>query len=206
MDIYELEKILESKANESADDVIRYALLETIPPIADYSLAISILKEHFLKYNDFRMAVIVSFLMSTWESYKENDFISIINSFLDGATDEHKCIINYLKAYDIFMRNESVNKREEYITLLKQSINENVGFVYNYYRLAQVSGKEKAKELTSKALDNVGKVNSVEECKNMSITDLISYECFLKEDILGTTLSQPNYDTIEEYYGSLSIS
>ena len=197
---------MESKANESADDVIRYALLETIPPIADYSFAISILKEQFPQYNDFRMAVIISFLMSTWESYKENNFISIINSFLDGATNEVKCIIYYLNAYDIFMHDESINKREEYITLLNQSINVNVGFVYNYYRLAHVSSKEKAKELTSKALANVEKVYSDEECENMRISDFISYDVFLKEDIFGTTLSQANFDTIEEYYERLSLS
>ena len=111
MDIYELEKTLKAKANDSSDDVIRYALLETLSPIADYSFAIIILKEHFPKYNDFRMAVLISFLISTWENYKENDFISIMNSFLETADGGQKAIIYYLNAYDIFMHDEVSNKR-----------------------------------------------------------------------------------------------
>lgn len=202
MDIYELEKTLKAKAVDSSDDVIKYALLETLSPIADYTLAITILKEHFPKYNDFRMAVLISFLMSTWENYKENDFISTINSFLETADGGQKAIIYYLNAYDIFMHDVVSSKRDEYLSLLNQSVNLDQKFVYNYYRLAQRSKKDKAKELIEKALSHIEKISSENDCESMTFEDFISFDAFLKEHILGTILTQSNFEEIKNFYNN----
>lgn len=199
MNVYEFEEEFKLKMNNSADDAIRFALLETIPPIADYSWAIAILKDNYSKYKDFRMAVLTTFLISTWENYRKNDFITELNSFLEGADDEQKAIIYYLNAYDIFMHSEIVNKKDEYIELLNKSVDLNTKFVYNYYRLAQVSNKRQAKRLIKKALLNIARVYSDSECEGLQLSDFISYESFLNEKILGTTLTRVNYLEISTF-------
>lgn len=203
MNVYEFEEEFKLKMNNSADDAMRFALLETIPPIADYSWAIAILKDSYSKYKDFRIAVLTTFLISTWENYRKNDFITELNSFLEGADDEQKAIIYYLNAYDIFMHREIVNKRDEYIELLNKSVSLDTKFVYNYYRLAQVSNKRQAKRLIKKALLNIERVYSDSECEGLQLSDFVSYESFLNEEILGTTLTRVNYLEIKNLYKKL---
>jgi hypothetical protein len=183
-----------------AETTLKIAILLTLPPVSDNSEAIKLLKAGFEETNDRRFAIVGSFLASEWEIYKKNDFVSMLNSFLCEADDEQKAIIYYLNAYDIFMRNEIIEKRDTYIALLNKSLSLNKKFVYNYYRLAQVSEKEKAKELAEKALSNIETVFSDEECADLEINDFISYEAFLGEHILGTSLSKQNFQEIESFY------
>ena len=203
MNIYELEHILKKKANDSAEDLIRYALLEALAPIEDFSFAIDILREQYSKYNDFRIAVLISFWMSTWENYKPNDFLECLNEFLLNGSNQQKAIIYYLNAYDIFMRSRQWHKQNEYVDFLKKSVDLSEKFVYNFYRLAQVSDKETAKKLMEKAFSNVEKVNNEEECRNMRMENFLDFEVFLQEYILGTELSEPNFATLQDFHSAL---
>lgn len=205
MNIYEFEEEFKLKMNNSADDAIRFALLETLPPIADYSWAIDILKDSYSKYKDFRMVVLITFLVSTWENYRENEFLTELNSFLEAADKEQKAIIFYLNAYDIFMHRGIVNKKDEYVELLNKSVNLDTKFVYNYYRLAQVSNKRQAKRLIKKALLNIERVYSDSECEDLQLSDFVSYESFLNEEILGTTLTHSNYLEIKHLKSSSNV-
>lgn len=200
MNIYEIEKALEKKVNDSADDVLNYAILETVPPISDYSFAIKVLSDNYTKYNDFRIAVLASFLSSTWENYKQNDFLQIIYSFFVNSDNQQKSIILYLNAYDILMHDDLPDKYDKYFELLSQSVNLSERFAYNYYRLAQVS---MAKYLTKKALFNVEKVYDEKDFENMKISDLVLFDSFLEEHILGVAISQQNFIEIQKLYNSL---
>ena len=199
MDIYKIEEELKIKINDSADDVIRFALLETIPPIADYSFVIAVLKQNYSRYRDFRMAVLITFFISAWENYRENDFVIELNSFLDNADDEQRAVIYYLNAYDIFMHNKIMYRKNEYIEFLSKSVDLDTTFVYNYYHLAQISDRKKSIKLMKKALTNIERVYSDDECENLQIYDLISYDMFLKEHILGTNITQMNYREIRNF-------
>ena len=203
MNIYEIEKALEKKVNDSADDVLNYAILETVPPISDYSFAIKVLSDNYTKYNDFRIAVLASFLSSTWGNYKQNDFLQIIYSFFVNSDNQQKSIILYLNAYDILMHDDLPDKYDKYFELLNQSVNLSERFVYNYYRLAQVSNKSMAKYLTKKALFNVEKVYDEKDFENMKISDLDLFDSFLEEHILGVAISQQNFIEIQKLYNSL---
>lgn len=181
---------------------LQVAILMTLPPVADYNEAIKILKAFSIENEDIRIFIFGSFLSSTWENHKENDFISKLNSYIDIADNEQKAIINYLNAYDIFMHDNNSNDQNVYKDWLVKSIKPDVKFVYNYYRLAQVSEKKKAKELLEKAFSNIEKVYSDEECKGLKIGDFISIDAYLKEHILGIELSQPNFQEIKKFYNS----
>jgi len=199
MNIYDLEQVLRDKINDSADDVLNYAILETMPPIADYSNAIKVLKENYSKYHDFRIAVLACFLSSTWENYKSNDFIDIINSFIETSNNQQKSIIYYLNAYDMAYHGEYHPKNAEYTRLLKKSIELSVRFVYNYVRLAKVSDQIQARELIEEALSRVERVY---DSKDLT-SDLISYERYLNEHILGIELSEPNYKALKDFESEL---
>jgi hypothetical protein len=186
-------------AQNFVEVTLQVAILLTLPPVADNSESIKLLKAAFEETNDIRFAIIGSFLTSEWENHKENGFIDILNSFLCKADSEQKAIIYYLKAYDILMHDKIIAKREEYIALLTQSISSAKRFVYNYYRLAQVVGKKDAKKLIIKALSNVEKVFSDEDCDVLEVTDFISFDSFLKEHIFGIDLSQQNLHEIENF-------
>jgi hypothetical protein len=203
MNIYEYENILKEKINHSADDVLNYAILETIPPIADYSCAISVISEHYSKYQELRMALVASFLSSMWENYKPNKFLEIINGFLPNADSQDQAMILYLNAYDIFVRDEDSEEKARYMQLLENSIQCSENVVYAFYRLAKVSYRATAKQLMAKALSHVERVFNETDCQKIELQDSVSYESFINEHILGIWLSDENYSELKKFYKSL---
>lgn len=197
MEWHALETKNQEKSFCSADDCIKTALLETLPPIADYSLAIQILKKGYSKFCDIRIAILISFLMSTWENYLKNDFLIILSSSQNIENAETNAIIQYLKAYDIFMHNKVIPYRNEYKRLLKESIRLYPQTVFPYYFLSQVSKKRDALWLIDKALSNVIKIESEQDCEQKSTDLLTSYDSFVDENILGVNLTSVNYERIE---------
>jgi hypothetical protein len=186
------------------DTVLQIVILLTLSPVEDFYESIKILKAYYQQNKDIRIWILGSFLSSQWENYKENMFLLEVESVLDKAdTNQQKAIIFYLMAFDIFMRSSITEEKEKYVDLLGKSVELSDGFVYNYYKLAKVCKRQKAKELAKKALSNIKDVLSNEECEELKIIDLISYDAFLQEHILGVSLPKFIFVEIESFYNSL---
>ena len=192
IELYKLEDVYRSKQNISIDDVLRYAIIETIPPIADYSSAIRILNEH-MNFNDVRIVIMASYLSSTWENYKENPYINILQDYCNHVDDRSRSIIYYLSAYEIYMRKQVNHRKKEYIDLLKKSIYYCHEYVYPYFRLAKVSDSAVSKEYLDKGRQNVIRILKAGEVDSMKISELVDYDFFVKEHIEGTIMTESNF-------------
>jgi hypothetical protein len=186
------------------DFVLELALLQTMIPIADYYVAIGILKSYYQKNNDVRIGILGAFLSSVWESFKKNDFLPVLESSLSKLNDyQQKSIIYYLLAYDMIKHSEIKTKESIYANLLTKSINLSKEFVYNYYYLAQISDKLTAKKLMLKAFTQIKKIYNESDCKKIELNKLVTYDFFLKEAILGIEPSISNFETLIEFYMKL---
>lgn len=185
------------------DVVLQIAILQTLSPVADNNEAIRILQTYSQQSNDVRVYVLGSFLSSTWENYKVNDFLEKLIHFIPNVEDQQKAIIYYLIAYDIFMRNEISTGKNKYVDLLNKSIAFSKRFVYNYYRLAQVSEKQRAKELMKIGLSQIESVSSNSGCEKMQIDDFISFDSFVNEHILGIYLPEGTFLELQNFYNNL---
>ncbi len=201
MNIFAYERELEEKFDNSVEDLIKYAILETLIPIGDYYKAIQVLRMSIIKFKDYRLYIMGSYLSSTWEE-NENDFIPLLNDCVSQVDDKHKAIILYLYAYDIYMKNNKT-ENDKLRNCLIESIAAFDSSVYPYYLLAKDSNtnKQDAKRLMEKCLSNVSKVFS--ENEDSDLTDLLSFEAYINEHVLGTNLSNPNYLELKDYYLSL---
>lgn len=66
---------------KTIDEILNDAILETLPPVADYNNAIKILKDNYENHPDYRIAVLASFLSSTWQNFKPNEFLIVLDSY-----------------------------------------------------------------------------------------------------------------------------
>lgn len=210
MDYNAHEKELKSKINDSADDLLRYAIFETCQPIEDHFAAIEALQEGVQRYDDLRIVILGSFLSSTWRNFETNGFISLIDQALPTADDCTQSIFFYLKAYDIFMRLEDLKWNKDYIAFLKQSVARQCRFVFNRYRLAQVSNRAEAMKLMEQCFDYIDcfvgqeRFASKGHAKYGTIEpEKLSYERYVREYITGTTPTRHMLDEMKEFHRTL---
>ena len=204
--LYNYQTLLLSEVTEKTltDTVLKMALLQALPPVEDFYEVIKILKAYYQQDKDVRIWILGSFLSSKWENYKENEFLIDAETVLEEAhTNQQKAIIFYLMAFDIFMHSAVSEERDNYTELLSHSVELSERFAYNYYRLAEVSERKKAKELMKKALSQVENVCNEDDCKRLTLENFASYDFFLNEHILGIDLSYPNFLTLKDFYSNL---
>lgn len=192
MDIYILEEELKAKCHNSIDDFFKYVLLEMQNPIEDYYLAIELLKKEYPKTKDIRIAILGSYLSSTWLSGETNEFIKLLEKHLMEADNQNKAIIYYLLAYDIYMVYDQTFPAN-YCNLLQKSISCAQRFANNYIRLAEVSDSKEKGILLNKAISSVEKVWNEQELIGLSIDDFLSYQAFVDEFILGVSIGEDVY-------------
>ena len=186
------------------DLVLQIAILQILPPVADNHEAIRILQAYSQQSNDIRVCILGSFLSSTWENYKVNDFLREINRFIPNVDNRFLAIIYYLIAYDIFMRNEILKDKNKYLDLLNKSVAlSGERFVYNYYLLAQVSERKRAKELMKIGLSQIENISNDSDCEMMQIGDFVSFDSFVNEHILGICLPKGIFLELENFYNNL---
>ena len=78
--------------------------------------------------------------------------------------------------------------------------------VYPYYYLSRMSPPSEAQHLIDNALSNVKKVITEQDCQKRFIDELISYDSFVNENILGIEMSSVNYRRMQEYKKLLSCN
>jgi len=181
--------------------VLELALIQTISPIEDYYVAISILQKYYEQNDDIRVGILGAHLSSVWECYKDNKFLPKLKETLTKLNDnQQKSIIYYLLAHDMIRKDKRIN-RKIYKDLLTKSINLSEKFVYNYYHLAKVSSKRNAKKLMQKAFSQIETISNEKNCEKITLEDLVSYDFYLNERILG--IKSSNFENLIEFYSDL---
>lgn len=203
MVIFELENELKQNLDRlhQVDDVIQYSIFQTFPPIADPYTAIDMLERENKRYNDIRFLILGSFLSSTWLNYEDNKLLSALNLGLGRVTNhDQRSIIYYLNAYDFYMRSNDYKDNKRYKDQLLESVKYSKRFVYNFYRLSEISQGKDAIEYLEKCLQNVRTIYNVDQIHEMDIRERIKYDFFVNEHITIAMLTTINYEIIKDKY------
>ncbi len=195
MDVSIIEKDLKNNSRNSTEDFLKYILFEMKAPIEDYFLVIDLLKEEYSKKEDIRIAILVSYLSSTWLGFQENEFLIYLDKHLVEADDQNKAIIYYLMAYDIYIRCDT-KYPSEYSTYLRESVAHSKRFVKNYIRLSEVTNRKEARKLLDQAISNVENIWDEEKLTDISADSIPTYDDFINEFILGVDISKSEYEML----------
>lgn len=195
MDASIIEKDLKNNSRNSTEDFLKYILFEMKAPIEDYFLVIDLLKEEYSKKEDIRIAILVSYLSSTWLGFQENEFLIYLDKHLVEADDQNKAIIYYLMAYDIYIRCDT-KYPSEYSTYLRESVAHSKRFVNNYIRLSEVTNRKEARKLLDQAISNVENIWDEEKLTDISADSIPTYDDFINEFILGVDISKSEYEML----------
>ena len=195
MDVSIIEKDLKNNSRNSTYYFLKYILFEMKAPIEDYFLVIDLLKEEYSKKEDIRIAILVSYLSSTWLGFQENEFLIYLDKHLVEADDQNKAIIYYLMAYDIYIRCDT-KYPSEYSTYLRESVAHSKRFVNNYIRLSEVTNRKEARKLLDQAISNVENIWDEEKLTDISADSIPTYDDFINEFILGVDISKSEYEML----------
>ena len=195
MDVSIIEKDLKNNSRNSTEDFLKYILFEMKAPIEDYFLVIDLLKEEYSKKADIRIAILVSYLSSTWLGFQENEFLFFLDKHLVEADEQNKAIIYYLMAYDIYIRCDT-KYPSEYSTYLRESVAHSKRFVNNYIRLSEVTNRKEARKLLDQAISNVENIWDEEKLTDISADSIPTYDDFINEFILGVDISKSEYEML----------
>ena len=195
--LLEIEKLLEQALNKdphNIDLLLRLAILEQEVPLADHERSTSIL-ENILKRDPSNA---IALLLLSYVNYycipgilNESLFQKLIS--LKTGNKETDSMLKYAASW--FYTDHTNNNNLE--QLLKESIKTCQSHVYNYSKLAGLYLKQnrptEAKLLVQKALKNVVKIYTDEDCH-----DITNVQEFLGERIKGIYLTTINFQTLKK--------
>ncbi len=203
-ELFELQQALLKDKSLSLDEkVTRLAILLITNPIGDYQTAINLLNDYVVDSSSSSFQVLVSgaFMNALCPLIEPNPFITRLNEIYSNCNLEQKSIIRFIQAIDIddkcYGDESEINKVK---SLLSEAIAMFDGFVYAYYRLALISERRAAKRLLKKALSNVKKVFSVDEIERLPMSEIASYDFFMKVIVVGTEQTIGNYNEMIKLY------
>lgn len=197
-------EVLSNINGNPSEALLQVAILLTLSPVCDYRESIKILNACCDDTGDIRFVIIGAWLSSEWESHKPNVFLEMLNEAIPMANEHDKAVIYYLNAYDILKREQGQESKDRCASLLSQSIRhqQDEKFFYNHYYLARVSETDTAKMLLEKSMPYIHIVSD-EECLKQKPSDLISYDSFIDEHILGISMTTENFATIQTFFNTL---
>lgn len=100
---------IETKDN-TVSNVLRLAILQTLPPIGDYECAQKILEDAFNDYKDFSLCIIGSYLCSKWcFDIFEDKYLNFLIENYHKYSDRDKAIVEFLIALNL-LKNDCCTK------------------------------------------------------------------------------------------------
>ncbi len=191
-----IETIIEEKLKQEPNSIellLRLAVLELTPPIADYYKSIASLEKILiLEKNN----VIATLLLAYINHYCLGGVDKTLKdklSSLHTNCDELNSMLKYAASW--FYSGKDIKLEEQ---LLIESINLYKGHVWNYVHLAKLyfleGRSEEGRALIKRALKKVTKVYSGDN----QIYDIINVNEFLNEHIKGIYLTKENLELIQK--------
>lgn len=204
-ELYKMQCEVLSNINGNASEaLLQVAILLTLPPVCDYGESVKLLKACCDDTGDIRFTIIGAWLSAEWESHQPNAFLEILNEAIPAANEHNKAVIYYLNAYDILKREQGQKSKDRCAFLFSESIRhqQDDKFFYNHYYLARISEKSTAKMLLKKSMPYIH-VMSEEKCMRLKPLGLISYDSFVDEHILGISMTNENFATVQAFFNTL---
>ena len=195
MDTVAYNEFLRQKFEKTKDIevLLRYVISETLSPIGDYENAVKIVREYKDDYQNPILLFIGAYWLIWWYHEKENDCLQDLNRLKDRMTEEELAITYYLNASHVRATTSDYAEHPEYRENLLRSIECKVPFVNNRMDLAEISTGEERERLYAEALNNVVKVNSMEEIMAMPWEAFAEPDKFISEFITGTHPNDTDY-------------
>lgn len=181
--------------NRSYSSLEKYVMSELLSPIEDYYNAVGIVCKNLDLIKDLELLFVATHLNSEY-SIGYNNLLGIINSKIDGADDKDKAVIYYLNAHNIICNNKKWKYDKECLLNLKKSVDlsKSFNFANNRYYLAQCINTQNAKSFAQEYIRNVTEKHTESSLKNLPEEYWFSPLSFVKEFILGTSITEIVYN------------
>lgn len=178
------------KCEKFLEDIVKLISL----PEENFERAVNLLENNLYKYDDIRLAILGSFLISKWFGSVENIFIKYLKEKCDIQNYDVQSIIKYLLAFQIYMEDDlnNINKYKKMIEYLEESVNLSTKYVNNYLLLAEYSNKIEKRKLMSFAKNNV---KEIWDSKNDIIFEN-TFNSYINEHVLGVSMSDFRYEEL----------
>lgn len=205
IELYDLQQsLLADNSIPLEEKVTRLALILMQDPVRDYQTAIGLLNDFAQCETSFRTLLIGAFLDAQWPFIEPNPFLPRLDKIYQDCDLFQRALIKFVKAIDIDNALYAYKKNVgDFQSFLNDAIDLYDGFTYAYYRLALISKRELAKKLLEKALASVQKVYSTEELEALPMSEVVSYDFFIKMEVIGTNLTLSNYNEMKSIYYSV---
>lgn len=201
-ELFDLQQSLLSDSSISLEEkVVQLAIILIQNPVGDYQTAINLLNDFSAYKLSFQALFLGAFFDALWPFIEPNPFLPKLNEIISDCDSIQQALIKFVEAIDI--DNKAFNNKEnngKVQSLLSDAIDLYDGFAYAYYRLALISERKIAKNLLKKTLSNVQKVYNTEEIEMLPMSEIVSYDFFIKMQVTGTSMTSSMYSEIKEMH------
>lgn len=189
--ILKIEALIEEKLRHDPNNIellMRLAVLELNPPVADHNKSIEILEKVLsIDKNNIIALLLLAYVKYHCSGGVDKDLLDKLDSI--KTNDKELLSMAKYAAYWHYSNNDEFNDEKKQEQYLLESINLYGGHVCNYVDLVELylqqGKKEKAKELVEIALKNVVKIYT----ENVHIEDISDINEFLDERIKGICIT-----------------
>lgn len=184
---------------KTVEDLLKYVVSETLPPIADYDNAIKVIRENKVAYKNSTLLIIGAYLITEWTYDEENDLLNDLVEMQDCLSDQELAIMHYLIANHLCGR-QSCRQLTAHQHLL-QSMKYKGPFVNNRllcagFFSAHHSVEMMDRQMMREALENVVEIHDQKYLDSVTEVYFVEPQNFINEHILGTHISDSWYSIL----------
>lgn len=205
IELFDLQQsLLADSSIPLGEKITRLAIILIQNPVGDYQTAIDLLNDFSQCETSFQALFLGAFFDAQWPFIEPNPFLPRLDEIYQDCDSFQRALIKFIKAIDIdnilYAYKENADKAQSF---LADAIDLYNGFAYAYYRLALISKREIAKSLLEKTLASVQIIYSTEELAALPMSEVVSYDFFIKMEVIGTNLTLSNYNEMKSMYHSM---
>ncbi len=180
--------IRQFSVNQTADSLLRLALLLDFPPIGDYETAIVLLERIWSRLKDVRAILISAYIELTESGSISTRNRTLLLNFPSDEDNKLRAVGKYILAREAMMQ----ENRTQAISHLKKSIELYVNTVLPYCNLAALCPDSREK-LLQKAHQNIKRYVQISDLEEISKAELINPDRVINE-LLGIEMNEVLYD------------
>ena len=190
--LFEKQNQLISKYCETGDEILflRLALLQTMSPISDYSVAREILMQN-IESGGADLLVIGAYISAEDYGCSDNNFLAYLLKKYHQLNERQKSITKYLHALEMY--NKKLGSKQRILKALNESIELSSDYASNHYLRYIIMGN---KNDLIKAKNNIKKIITEKEVSLLSIDELTSPKAFIDEHILMTSMVFSTFNSL----------
>lgn len=178
------ELLLAIRKDQNKNALISLAILQTLPPIADYMAAVEIIEHANQNVVSTDAKIIGAYLSAVWGHTTQNTLLlSLLESFSQYKT-ETQSLICYCHALQKFYGGQDATQE------LYNSIRCYSGHVNNWLMLSKLVGGKDAEKCISNAKNNIKRII---QSDTLSLKEVIDPIFYIEKNITGAYVDDRNY-------------